>query len=459
MPLRQRVGGAVHVGALDAMAGLPFRVVAIPGLVEGGYPGVIRPDPFLLDEERAALGSPAPGSPRPARAGQLSLFDEEGAPQVEPGTANRASTAHVAGPPARSPAPLPSGRVPGHGAAHPLLPPRRPSHGPRTAAVALLRRGGRSARGAHPWPRRARAPGARGRPHGAPPRGRPGRGGTGPDPRAARRRGGGPGHRRRLALLQAVSPRQQGTLGRPPLGLRRLPGPAARRALPGAGSRLGDVADLRQPPRPLRHLRLQVHARERAAPGAGAGARGAPASRAHRAREPLPRRGGALSAGAARAGASFRCGTPWRCGSGCGSSETRPWTAWCRAARRASRCSGSGSARGSTRPSSRGWSGRPRPRARSRRTSRCPSASTGRLRPASPSRRSPFVIELGDGRTLRVSGKIDRIDRREDGSLVLRDYKTGRAPKDDGGTFRGGRQLQIPFYILAARRSSGPDDR
>ncbi len=30
-----------------AMAGLPFRVVAIPGLVEGGYPGVFRPDPFL----------------------------------------------------------------------------------------------------------------------------------------------------------------------------------------------------------------------------------------------------------------------------------------------------------------------------------------------------------------------------------------------------------------------------
>ena len=33
---------------------------------------------------------------------------------------------------------------------------------------------------------------------------------------------------------------------------------------------------------------------------------------------------------------------------------------------------------------------------------------------------------------------------------MLRDYKTGRAPRDDGGIFRGGRQLQIPFYILAA---------
>jgi RecB family exonuclease len=38
------------------------------------------------------------------------------------------------------------------------------------------------------------------------------------------------------------------------------------------------------------------------------------------------------------------------------------------------------------------------------------------------------------------------------GGLVLRDYKTGRAPRDDGGLFRGGRQLQIPFYVLAAAR-------
>ena len=49
-------------------------------------------------------------------------------------------------------------------------------------------------------------------------------------------------------------------------------------------------------------------------------------------------------------------------------------------------------------------------------------------------------------------GKIDRIDRRADGSLLLRDYKTGKAPRDDGGIFRGGKQLQIPFYVLAAQK-------
>jgi RecB family exonuclease len=64
----------------------------------------------------------------------------------------------------------------------------------------------------------------------------------------------------------------------------------------------------------------------------------------------------------------------------------------------------------------------------------------------------PLEVDLGDGRVLRVQGKIDRIDRREDGGLVLRDYKTGKAPRDEGGLFRGGKQLQVPFYILAVEK-------
>ncbi len=64
----------------------------------------------------------------------------------------------------------------------------------------------------------------------------------------------------------------------------------------------------------------------------------------------------------------------------------------------------------------------------------------------------PLVVDLGDGRSLRVVGKIDRIDVKPDGTLVVRDYKAGRAPRDDvaAGYFRGGRQLQIPFYVRAA---------
>src|SRR5439155_11914525 len=89
VPLEPLATGAIHVGAMDAMAGLPFRVVAIPGLVEGGYPGVVRPDPFLLDPEREALaeGAAAPArADRPAAKGQLSLFDEE--PEAPPAPAD-----------------------------------------------------------------------------------------------------------------------------------------------------------------------------------------------------------------------------------------------------------------------------------------------------------------------------------------------------------------------------------
>jgi hypothetical protein len=67
-----------------------------------------------------------------------------------------------------------------------------------------------------------------------------------------------------------------------------------------------------------------------------------------------------------------------------------------------------------------------------------------------PHREEPVAIDLGDGRCLRISGRIDRIDVRPDGGLSLRDYKTGRAPRDEEGIFKGGKQLQVPFYVRAA---------
>lgn len=75
-----------------------------------------------------------------------------------------------------------------------------------------------------------------------------------------------------------------------------------------------------------------------------------------------------------------------------------------------------------------------------------------RMATAEPHSPDPLVIDLGDGRQLKVAGKIDRIDRAPQGGWILRDYKTGRAPKDEPGVFRGGRQLQVPFYILAAEQ-------
>ena len=49
-------------------------VLAIPGLVEGGFPGVLRPDPFLLDGEREALGATPARAANGAATAQLSLF-------------------------------------------------------------------------------------------------------------------------------------------------------------------------------------------------------------------------------------------------------------------------------------------------------------------------------------------------------------------------------------------------
>lgn len=77
LPAEPPSKGGVHVGALSALAGLPFRWVAIVGLVEGGFPGVLRPDPLLLDDERRHVAAPAAAPVHSRRQGQLSLFDEE----------------------------------------------------------------------------------------------------------------------------------------------------------------------------------------------------------------------------------------------------------------------------------------------------------------------------------------------------------------------------------------------
>lgn len=50
--------GRVFVGSITGARGLRFRLVVVPGLVEGRFPGLARPDPLLLDDERRAL-SPA----------------------------------------------------------------------------------------------------------------------------------------------------------------------------------------------------------------------------------------------------------------------------------------------------------------------------------------------------------------------------------------------------------------
>ena len=66
----------------------------------------------------------------------------------------------------------------------------------------------------------------------------------------------------------------------------------------------------------------------------------------------------------------------------------------------------------------------------------------------------PVPITLPDGSTLYLGGAIDRIDRTDDGRLVVIDYKTGSSLRYGGrsGTYDGGRRLQHVLYAEAARR-------
>jgi ATP-dependent helicase/nuclease subunit B len=60
-------------------------------------------------------------------------------------------------------------------------------------------------------------------------------------------------------------------------------------------------------------------------------------------------------------------------------------------------------------------------------------------------------IPLGQGITLRIAGRIDRIDKVGTASFEVLDYKTGGYWRDNWkGTFNGGRRLQHALYGLAA---------
>lgn len=66
----------------------------------------------------------------------------------------------------------------------------------------------------------------------------------------------------------------------------------------------------------------------------------------------------------------------------------------------------------------------------------------------------PVSVVLPDGRSIRLRGKIDRLDATADGRLVVTDYKTG-SPRDvdklDDDPVRAGTKLQLPVYALAAQ--------
>ena len=73
------------------------------------------------------------------------------------------------------------------------------------------------------------------------------------------------------------------------------------------------------------------------------------------------------------------------------------------------------------------------------------------------------ALALPEGPVLRVRGRIDRVDRGEDGRIHVLDYKTGAYHEGYRGLLTGdpvgnGTKLQLPIYGLAGRAAVGDPD-
>jgi RecB family exonuclease len=452
LPLEPVTTGAIHVGSMEAMAGLSFRVVAIPGLVEGGYPGVLRPDPFLLDAERQSLGPSAAVDPATIRAvrkapSQLSLFDEGATKGTNDAPALTTTQDRV----------LEARRMFQRAAGQAterlfLSYPRADARSGRERMPSLFFVAAASALASRPLAgSELHARVAEDDPSELPLEDAI----DASERDRIRVRAGGRAAVEAIAAGSsffkqsrlAAQARWSGRLTRYDGHLDDLPLEIAARLDPLAAhhisaSRLATWSrcgfqyllqyvlrleaafepEERKKLEPLERGNLFHHVAESFL-------------RERRERAELPVRNtdemqARLRELAEDALTGLVAGSP-----------PRFVFLWEREKKR-------------FHESLRGWLARE-------------AATAGRSTPAyfevsfglgetpvggEPHSPDALLIDLGDGRQLRVSGKIDRIDRRPDGTLLLRDYKTGKAPRDDGGIFRGGKQLQIPFYILAAAR-------
>lgn len=483
LPLPPLEGGAIHVGALDAMAGLHFRVLAIPGLVEGGYPGVLRPDPFLLDEERTALEKRLSFEPPPAAAegpraqedpvsapsgrvhfpAQMRLFEDDGDP--EPAGSMPTSPAKVAGDRSTDLPLLPTTQ-------DRLLEARRLFHRAVSQATQRLilaypRADARTGRERLPSLFFAAAASTlAGRPLAGTDLARVV---TEDDPSAlpledtldrserdrARVRAGDRAAAEAIAAGStffkqsrlAAQARWSGRLTRYDGLLNELPEAVVEQIDPLRRGRAMSASRLAVYSRcgfqyMLKHvLRLEAALEPEERRRLDRLERGTLFHevaerflRERRDRGELPvedseeNRARALEM-ADEALEGLIAGSP-----------PRFTLLWERETRR-------------FRDNVLSWLQREAKTAHRSTPAHFEVGFGLGQGPdgAEPHDPEPIEIPLGDGDVLRVSGQIDRIDRRDDG-LVLRDYKTGRAPKDDGSVFRGGRQLQIPFYVLATER-------
>jgi ATP-dependent helicase/nuclease subunit B len=462
MPLRGREGGAVHVGALDAIAGLTFRVLAIPGLVEGGFPGVVRPDPFLLDAEREALAGVPP--PRPAaaavpragaRTAQLSLFDTA-APEPAPAAALPDAPARL---PTAQDRVLEARRLFHRALSQAgerliLSYPRADARTGRERLPSLFFAAAASTLAGRPLSTRELAAWvAEDDPTAVEPddaldvserdRARVRRGGA----EAVRALAAGSpffrwshlaAHERWSSQLTAhdglvwpLSPELAAQID--PLRARRPVSASALARYASCGFLYLMEHVLRLEPALEPEERISLDPLER---GLLFHDVAETFLRERRDRGELPvtddekNRARLLEIARAKvdlmvAGSPPRHRLIWDLQWGAFEDLLRTFL------RREA---------GNTRLGTPAYF----------------EVAFGTRVPdtAEPHSADPLEIDLGEGRTLRVSGKIDRIDVRDDGTLVLRDYKSGKAPgwREDPGLFRGGRQLQIPFYVLAAQK-------
>lgn len=64
----------------------------------------------------------------------------------------------------------------------------------------------------------------------------------------------------------------------------------------------------------------------------------------------------------------------------------------------------------------------------------------------------PILLDLPDGQQVRVYGKIDRVDRTENGKYIrIIDYKTGKSHTFDPTKLLSGETIQLPLYYAAVR--------
>jgi len=456
LPLDPIDGGAVHVGAMDAMAGLCFRFLAIPGLVEGGYPGVLRPDPFLLDNEREALASPSRGKPRESRGKrQLSLFGEGDFDSAE-GRSTRLPTTQDR-----------------------LLEARRlfqRAIGQATERLLLSypRADPRSGRARMPSLFFAAAASAlEGRPLSAAELDRlvteddldsmPLEHALDRSERD-RMRVRKEGRAAILAIARGSASFKQSHLASAARWSNEFTPFDGLAALPMREEVAGDLKAKLDPVTaawPLSASRLATYSlcgflymlqhvlhldpvlepeeRRRLNPLE----RG---SLFHEVAEHFLRerrdRGELPLVDTEEVRARLLELADQSLGELVAGSPPRFTVLWERERRR-------------FRETLLQWLSREVVGGKKSTPAyfELSFGLAGTALGGEPGSAEPLEIELDDGRVLRVSGKIDRIDRRPDGALVLRDYKTGKAPpKDEGGIFRGGKQLQIPFYVLAARK-------